>query len=127
MKKQVWVIALVDRPDTSQYREAAWPGSSMARHYPERQFRMAAVSQGLQSSLPTRGLRFLEYGYQQGPRFKKFSKQLFEIQVNEQTKKIWRKFGPCNVTSHCTLWCQLEDTVILIGTLRLFDPALFPI
>ena len=59
---------------------------------------MEAVSPGLQSSLPTRGLRFLEYGYQQGPRFKKFSKQLFEIQVNEQTKKIWRKFGPCNVT-----------------------------
>ena len=26
----------------------------------------------------------------------------------------------------CTLWCQLEDTVLLIGTLLLFDPVLFP-
>ena len=26
-----------------------------------------------------------------------------------------------------TLWVQLEDTVLLIGTLLLFDPALFPI
>ena len=25
-----------------------------------------------------------------------------------------------------TLWCQLEDTVLLIGTLLLFDPVLFP-
>ena len=26
----------------------------------------------------------------------------------------------------CTLRFQLEDTVLLIGTLLLFDPALFP-
>ena len=25
-----------------------------------------------------------------------------------------------------TLWCQLEDTILLIGTLLLFDPILFP-
>ena len=25
-----------------------------------------------------------------------------------------------------TLWCQLEDSVLLIGTLLLFDPVLFP-
>ena len=25
-----------------------------------------------------------------------------------------------------TLWCQLEDTVLLIGTLLLLDPILFP-
>ena len=25
-----------------------------------------------------------------------------------------------------TLWCQLEDTVLLIGTLLLFVPVLFP-
>ena len=25
-----------------------------------------------------------------------------------------------------TLWCQLEDTVLLIGTLLLYDPVLFP-
>ena len=24
-----------------------------------------------------------------------------------------------------TLWCQIEDTVLLIGTLLLFDPVLF--
>ena len=32
-----------------------------------------------------------------------------------------------SVTSSAgTLWCQLEDTVLLIGTLLLFDPVLFP-
>ena len=25
-----------------------------------------------------------------------------------------------------TLWCQLEDTVLLIDTFLLFDPVLFP-
>ena len=25
-----------------------------------------------------------------------------------------------------TLWCQLDDSVLLIGTLLLFDPVLFP-
>ena len=25
-----------------------------------------------------------------------------------------------------TLWCQLEDMVLLIGTVLLFDPVLFP-
>ena len=29
-------------------------------------------------------------------------------------------------TNTRTLWCQLEDTVLLIGTLLLFDPVLFP-
>ena len=26
----------------------------------------------------------------------------------------------------CTLWCHLEDTVLLIGTVLLFSPILFP-
>ena len=37
----------------------------------------------------------------------------------------WSPEHKCQNTP-CTLWCQLEDTVLLIGTLLLFDPVVFP-
>ena len=42
---------------------------------------------------------------------------------NFQTEACHRILYSYNL---CTLWCQLEDTVLLIGTLLLFDPVLFP-
>ena len=54
---------------------------------------------------------------------------------------LLNKFKPIQVSHSCpwniavysnsgpkayTLWCQLEDSVLLIGTLLLFDPVLFP-
>ena len=56
--------------------------------------------------------------------------------MNEQCSAIWQKHsedslwkGQKTASLHTdfTLWFQLEDTVLLIGTLLLFDPILFPI
>ena len=61
--------------------------------------------------------------------------------VQGQIKEVCRLIEPClligtreyrlwcivgTVLMACTLWCQLEDTVQLIGTLLLLDPILFP-
>ena len=37
----------------------------------------------------------------------------------------WLGGQPGKSRNH-TLWCQLEDTVLLMGTLLLFNPVLFP-
>ena len=43
------------------------------------------------------------------------------------TSKKVNKLTLQNVRNNSsTLWFQLEDTVLLIGTLLLFDPVLFP-
>ena len=41
-------------------------------------------------------------------------------------KWIWNFFTNDNPNLKPTLWFQLEDTVLLFGTLFLFDPELFP-
>ena len=50
--------------------------------------------------------------------------------LHEMKVLITHKMTECQWSS-CTqlldtLWFQLEDTVLLIGTLLLFDPVLFP-
>ena len=51
-----------------------------------------------------------------------------EINGNGITETGFNAEGKGQTTrlSLSTLWCQLEDTVLLIGTLLLFDPVLFP-
>ena len=40
---------------------------------------------------------------------------------------LWMMHGGRRDTPGITLWFQLEDTVLLIDTLLLFDPVLLPI
>ena len=45
----------------------------------------------------------------------------------EQLAATTKGTAPSTQAAATTLWFQLEDTVLLIGTLPLFDPVLFPI
>ena len=46
---------------------------------------------------------------------------------NEGRKDLNRDFPTVvDLAKLGTLWCQLKDTVLLIGTLLLFDPVVFP-
>ena len=49
---------------------------------------------------------------------------MLQIKDMFKTEATWPQFSP--KVYLLILWFQLEDTVLLFGTLLLFDPALFP-
>ena len=49
------------------------------------------------------------------------------LKVTTEFPSTWRHITLLKAMEGAyTLWCQLEDTVLLISTLLLFDPVLFP-
>ena len=60
----------------------------------------------------------------------------FKFKTQTMSVHLFQNCTPCslkqdtanflNIASGLTLWCQLQATVLLIGTLLLFDPVLFP-